>query len=146
MTVTRAVLAAAVAAFLCSPALAAAHASTASCSTKSLTAGGAKVVKVEASSLSCAKARAVARLVAGQLAKGGSIDVPKVAGFSMSSTTCTGCGGTTTQVTLTYSSGARVTISIRGGKLGSLGSPVPQPLPTPSLPSPGTSGSGPITV
>lgn len=145
----RVVLAASVAAaFLCIPALASAHASTATCSTKSLSTSGAKVVKVQASGLSCTKAIVVARKVASQVAKSGSVSVPGVAEFAISTEMCTGCGGTTTQVVLSYPSGAKLTISIRGGKVRQIENPtpIPSPLPTPSLPSPGSSSSGPITV
>ena len=145
---TRAVLTAALgAALLCSPAVAA-HASTASCSTKSLKTGGAKVIEVRAAGLSCTKALGIARTVASQVAKTGNVDVQGVSSFAVSSSTCTGCGGTKTQVVLSYPSGAKLTISIRGGKSGSIQSPtpIPQPLPAPALPSPGSSGSGPITV
>jgi hypothetical protein len=109
---------------------------------------GTKVVKVDASGVSCAKAIAVARKVASQVAKNGSVDIPDVTGFELATETCTGCGGTTTQVILSYRSGAKLTISIRGDKVGQIQNPtpIPQPLPTPSLPTPGTAGSGPITV
>ena len=105
------------------------------------------MVEVQASGLSCAKALGIARQVAAQVAKSGSVDIPDVSGMALSTTSCTGCGGTKTQVILTFPSGARLTISIRGGKLGGFGGNLtPQPLPTPNAPSPGGSGSGPITV
>ena len=94
---------------------------------------GYRSVRVEASGLSCARATQAARRVAQELHGSGSISVPGVNGFSVSTTTCTGCG-TTTQVTLLYASGAKVTLSLRSGS----GKPSP---------APSTGGGGnPITV
>lgn len=134
-----------VTAVTCSPALAA-HSSAVACSTKGLNArSGAKVFKVQASGLSCAKALAVAGKVANEVGHNRALTVPGVADFAMSTETCTGCGGTTTEISLGYPSGGKVTISIRGASGGSV-TPVPT-VPEPQLPAPsGGSGSGPITV
>jgi hypothetical protein len=89
--------------------------------------------KLVATGLSCARATAAARVVARELHGSGSISVPGVSGFSVSTTTCTGCG-TTTQVTLLYASGAKVTLSLRSGS-------------GKASPPPSTGGGGnPITV
>jgi len=73
------------------------------------------------------------------------VSVPGVAGFEMSTESCTGCGGTTTSVALSYPSGGKVTISIRGAGGGTV-TPAPTPLPSPELPGPGGSGSAPFTI
>jgi nicotinamide mononucleotide (NMN) deamidase PncC len=91
---------------------------------------GYKLVHLQATGVSCAKARSIARTVAGQLHRQGGISISGIAGFSMSTQTCTGCG-TTTQVSLSYASGGRVTVSLRT-------SATPGPVPFP--------GSGQVTI
>jgi hypothetical protein len=105
------------------------------CSTKSLaTSGGYRITRLQATHASCTKARSVARRVASQLGKGGTVHVPGVAGFAMATQSCSGCG-TTTRVTLTWPSGMEIVVSLRTGSTGSL-NPPPQQAP----------GSGPPTT
>jgi hypothetical protein len=110
---------------------------TTACSTKNIALPqGYRLVRVQAVGLSCTRARSVARTVASQLHRRGAVDIPGVAGFAMSTETCTGCGSTT-QVSVSYPSGAKVTVSLKG-LAGTLPSPTPVPAPTPlPLPSPG---------
>jgi hypothetical protein len=132
--VTRALLAAGAVALVLG-ALPVHAAATASCSTKSLAAaGGYHVTRLQAVHGSCAKARSVARTVASQLGKSGTVNIPGVAGFALSTQTCTSCG-TTTQVTLSWPSGMKVVVSLRGGNAGS------EPPPAQQAP-----GSGPPTT
>ncbi|MEI8105191.1 MAG: hypothetical protein WCH31_05025 [Actinomycetes bacterium] len=108
------------------------------CSTKSLvpsSSSGYHVVSVQAQALSCQKARAVATQVASQLIHGKPISVPGVNGFGMSTQTCTGCAPRT-EVSLTYPSGAKVTIVVTGP--GRSSSPAPAPG--------SNSGSGTVTL
>jgi hypothetical protein len=143
--VLRAVVIAAIGALcVCSPVLAK-TATAVTCSTKGLSAGKAKVTEVQADGMSCTNALTVAREVAADVVNNRAVSVPGVSGFAMSTDSCIGCGGTTTKVGLTYASGAKLTISIRGGSSGVTINPGPT-LPTPSIPSPGSGGSGPITV
>jgi hypothetical protein len=143
--VLRAVVIAAIGATCaCAPALAKTTTAV-KCSTKGLTSGKAKITEVQTDGMSCTKAVAVARKVAADVVNNRAVSVPGVSGFAMSTDSCIGCGGTTTKVGLTYASGAKLTISIRGGGSGITINPGPT-LPTPSIPSPGSGGSGPITV
>jgi hypothetical protein len=100
------------------------------------TTAGYKIVRLSVSGVSCTKARSIARSVAGDLHRNGSIDVPGVAGFSMSTETCTGCA-TTTQISLSFPTGAQLTISLR--RAGGTSAPS-SPTPTP------TTGSGGKTI
>jgi hypothetical protein len=112
------------------------------CSTRNLgIPGGYQLVRVQAVGLSCARARSLARTVASQLHRDGTIEIPGVAGFSMSTQTCTGCGSTT-QVSLSYPSGAKVTLSLKDARPASAPTPGATPAPLP-LPSP---GPGPLTI
>jgi len=96
---TRLVLFAAALAFAAVPVQGATAAGT--CNAKQVVvARDYKVVRLTASHVSCAKARAAASTVARQLGRQGSVDIPGVAGFSMSTQMCTGCG-TKAQVSLT---------------------------------------------
>jgi hypothetical protein len=119
------------------------------CSTKGLVipgpAGGYKFVLINAQGISCSKARAVARQVAQQVIHNKSISVPGVvASVAMSTQMCTGCAPTT-EISLTYASGDKVTVSLRGPGVGK-STPLPSPLPSPSPhPTPGP-GPGVITV
>jgi len=101
------------------------------CSTQGVlthaSAGGYKLVRITAEGLSCTKARAVAREVAQQVIHNKPVGVPGVMGFGMSTQTCTGCTPTT-EISLTYSSGGKLTVSLRGP--GS-GKSVPSPNPAP---------------
>jgi len=100
-------------------------------------ASGYKVVKLQASGVSCSKARAVVRAVAKDLRTTGGVDVPGASSFSLSTVICTGCGSTTTVISLGYASGGKVTISLRGGS----GTSTPAPgSPSPASPSTGTGG------
>jgi len=106
------------------------------CSTKGVAAVGYRVVRLSAAGVSCDKARSVAALVARQLRHQGGVSVPGVAGFSMSTRMCTGCR-TTTDISLSYGSGGKVSLSIeKRGATGTL------PAPTP----PRSQSSGPVTV
>jgi hypothetical protein len=108
-------------------------AAAAACNTSGVLAhaGGYKLLRLTADGLSCTKARTAARQVAEQVIHNKSISVPGVLGFGISTQTCTGCAPTT-QITLTYSSGGKLTVSLRGPRSGKSG-----PSPTPSSP-PGT--------
>jgi len=110
------------------------------CSANGVAAGSYRVIHLTAVGISCAKARSVAATVAHQLAGKGVVDVPGVAGFSMSTRSCTGCR-TTTEIAVIYPSGGKVTISLAGHAV-SIAPPSLIPTPTP-LPSP---GPGPLTV
>jgi len=91
------------------------------------TTAGYKIVRLAVSGLSCAKARSIARSVASDLHRNGDIDVPGVAGLSMSTETCTGCA-TTTEISLSYPSGGKVTISLRSARgKAAPSSPAPAP-------------------
>ncbi len=116
-----------------SPTFAGPRAAAAACSTKdiipSTSAGGYKVVRIEAQRLSCTKARAVARQVAQQVIHNKSVSVPGVMGFAMSTQMCPGCAPTT-EISLTYSSGVKLTVSLRGPG-GGKSAPSPSPSPGP---------------
>jgi hypothetical protein len=109
-------------------ALPAQGARAAACNGKGIAAQGYRIVKLEASGVSCTKARSVAGTVARQLHASGGIHLPDVAGFALSTETCIGCGGTTTRIALTYANGGKVTLSLRGGGSGNV-SPAPAPAP-----------------
>jgi hypothetical protein len=93
------------------------RAAAAACSTQGLitraSAGGYKVVRITAEGLSCTKARAVARAVAQQVIHRKAVSVPGVLGFGIATQTCTGCAPTT-EISLTYSSDGKLTVSLRG--------------------------------
>ena len=107
-------------------------AAAAACNTEGVlahaTAGGYKIVRLTADGLSCTKARAAARQVAEQMIHNKSISVPGVMGFGISTQTCTGCTPTT-QISLTYSGGGKLSVSLRGP-----GSGKSAPSPSPSVP------------
>lgn len=91
-------------------------------------ASGYKVVKLQASGVSCSKARAVVRAVAKDLRTTGGVDVPGASSFSLSTVICTGCGSTTTVISLGYASGGKVTISLRSARgKAAPSSPAPAP-------------------
>jgi hypothetical protein len=114
------------------------------CSTQGLltraSAGGYKVVRITTEGLSCTKARAVAREVAQQVIHNKAVSVAGVMGFGMSTQTCPGCTPTT-EISLTYSTGGKLTVSLRGPGSGK-SAPSPSPTPIPGL----GSGSGTIIV
>jgi len=108
-------------------------AAAAACNTRGVlahaTACGYKLVRLSADGLSCTKARAAARQVAEQVIHNKAISVPGVMGFGISTQTCSGCAPTT-QISLTYSSGGKLTVSLRGPGSGkSVPSPTPSPPP-----------------
>jgi hypothetical protein len=106
-------------------------AAAAACNTRGVLAhaGGYKLVRLTADGLSCTKARAAARQVAEQVIHNKAVSVPGVLGFGISTQTCSGCAPTT-QISLTYSSGGKLTVSLRGPGSGkSVPSPTPSPPP-----------------
>ena len=108
-------------------------AAAAACSTRGLltgaSAGGYKVVRITPAGISCTKARATALQVAQQVIHNKAVSVPGVMGFGIATQTCTGCAPTT-EISLTYSSGGKLTVSLRGPGGGkSVPSPGPSPAP-----------------
>jgi hypothetical protein len=99
-----------------------AHAAARSCSTTGLVpAHGAgahgRVVGLRVTGLTCAKARGIARTVAGDVIAGKPVSLSGVTSYSESQTQCSGCASTT-QIALAYPRG-KLTISIRGASAGS---------------------------
>jgi hypothetical protein len=96
----------------------AAHAAARSCSTIGLVAapragGHGHVVGLRVTGLTCARARGIARTVAGDVIAGKPVTLSGVMSYSESQTQCTGCASTT-QIVLAYPHG-KLTISISGG-------------------------------
>ncbi len=113
--------------------------SATTCTTKGLVAGAAaatyKVAQLTTTGIPCAKARAIARTVAAQVTGNGSLNVPGVVSFSMSTQTCTvGCASGTS-VTVVYPSGS-VTIVIT--RRTAAVTPTKPTTPTPAAPTPGS--------
>jgi hypothetical protein len=103
------------------------HTRTTSCATGGLSASAQryKVLDVVATGVGCAKARAVAREVASELANGRPIDVAGTEGMSLSeSSDCSASCTSSTKVALTYARGS-VTVTLKGGASGSGAQPSP---------------------
>ncbi|HEY4346044.1 MAG TPA: hypothetical protein VGM80_00515 [Gaiellaceae bacterium] len=125
-----------------------AWAASGTCSTRGLQFPAAKsakvkVVSLRAEGLPCSTARTIATRVARDVLQGKGITVSGAVGFGISQESCTGCGGTTTSISISYPHG-KITVSLRGGGIagGFGGGTTPTP-GIPSLPSPG-GGSGPV--
>ena len=97
-------------------------------------AAGYSVVALRAHGVPCTKARSVATRVAQDLLHGNGISISGAVSFGMTEESCTGCGGTTTSVSIAYPHG-QVTVSLRGSGSGS-GSGGTATIPMPTLPGP----------
>jgi hypothetical protein len=75
--------------------------------------GHGRVVGLRVTGLTCARARGIARTVAGDVIAGKPVVLSGVTSYSESQTQCTGCASTT-QIVLAYPDG-KLTISISGG-------------------------------
>jgi hypothetical protein len=103
------------------------HTGATSCATGGLSASVEryKVLEVVATGVGCAKARAVAREVASELANGRPVDVAGTEGMSLSeSSDCSPDCTSSTKIALTYARGS-VTVTLKGGVSGSGVQPSP---------------------
>jgi hypothetical protein len=79
-----------------------------------------KLVGLEATKLSCTKALSLTRTIVKELQANGVVTLPDSTTFTMSTSSCTGCG-TTTEIAFSFSSGGKVALALRAA------SPPPQP-------------------
>ncbi len=115
--------------------------SATACSTTGLVTGTAartyKVAQLTTTGIPCAKARVIARTVATQVTGNGSLSVPGVVSFSMSTQTCTTGCASGTSVTLVYPSGSvTIVITRRAATVTPTKPTTPTPAPTPGSTNP----------
>jgi hypothetical protein len=127
---------------------AASTSAAAACSTHGLRFPAAKsaklsVVSLRSQGVSCKSARKVASRVAEDLLHGRTVSVSGAIGFGMTEESCSGCGGTTTSVSISYRHG-KVTVSLRGA--GSTGGGGVIPFPTTPFPAPTAPSGGSGTI